>query len=316
LIQLSFQSSLIYDTYQMNLRDLRYVVAVARERNFRRAAERSFVSQPALSLAIQKLEDELGVRIFERSKVEVSVTPIGETIVAQAQRALEEVDRIKVMAKQGRDQLAGPLKLGAIFTIGPYLLPALIPSLHERAPQMPLEVEENTTANLAELLRNGRVDAVVVALPFELPGIAVEPLYDEPFAVVVPKNHHWAKRRRIEATELSSEKVLLLASGHCFSNQVVEACPQLQQRGSETMQGNSLETLRNMVASGFGITVLPSSALGARYRSPLLQVIPFAPPAPSRRVVLAWRKSFARERAIAALVEAIGEARIDGIDRL
>jgi LysR family hydrogen peroxide-inducible transcriptional activator len=316
LIQLSFQRNAIYNTYQMNLRDLRYVVAVARERNFRRAAERSFVSQPALSLAIQKLEDELGVRIFERSKVEVSVTPVGETIVAQAQRALEEVDLIKALAKQGRDQLAGSIKLGAIFTIGPYLLPELIPALHRRAPQMPLEVEENTTANLAELLRNGRVDAVVAALPFDVPGVELQPLYDEPFAVVVPKSHRWAKRRRIEAAELSGEKVLLLSSGHCFSNQVVEACPQLQQRGSETMQGNSLETLRNMVASGFGITVLPSSALGARYRSTMLQVIPFAPPAPSRRVVLAWRRSFARERAIAALVEAIGAVRIAGIEKL
>jgi LysR family hydrogen peroxide-inducible transcriptional activator len=300
----------------MNLRDLRYAVAVARERNFRRAAERCFVSQPALSLAIQKLEDELGARIFERSKVEVSVTPIGEAIVAQAQRALEEIDRIKALATQGRDQLAGPLKLGAIFTVGPYLLPELIPVLHKRAPQMPLEVEENTTANLAELLRNGRVDAVVAALPFDVPGAEVQPLYDEPFAVVVPKSHRWAKRRRIEAADLSGEKVLLLSSGHCFSNQVVEACPQLQQHGSETMQGNSLETIRNMVASGFGITVLPISALGPRYRSPLLQVIPFAAPAPSRRVVLAWRRSFARERAIAVLAEAIGAVRIDGIGKL
>ena len=300
----------------MNLRDLRYAVAVARERNFRRAAERCFVSQPALSLAIQKLEDELGARIFERSKVEVSVTPIGEAIVAQAQRALEEIDRIKALATQGRDQLAGPLKLGAIFTVGPYLLPELIPVLHKRAPQMPLEVEENTTANLAELLRNGRVDAVVAALPFDVPGAEVQPLYDEPFAVVVPKSHRWAKRRRIEAADLSGEKVLLLSSGHCFSNQVVEACPQLQQHGSETMQGNSLETIRNMVASGFGITVLPTSALGPRYRSPLLRVIPFAAPAPSRRVVLAWRRSFVRERAIAVLAEAIGAVRIAGIGKL
>jgi len=300
----------------MNLRDLRYAVAVARERNFRRAAERCFVSQPALSLAIQKLEDELGARIFERSKVEVSVTPIGEAIVAQAQRALEEIDRIKALATQGRDQLAGPLKLGAIFTVGPYLLPELIPVLHKRAPHMPLEVEENTTANLVELLRNGRVDAVVAALPFEVPGAEVLPLYDEPFAVVVPKSHRWAKRRRIEAADLSGEKVLLLSSGHCFSNQVVEACPQLQQHGSETMQGNSLETIRNMVASGFGITVLPTSALGPRYRSPLLRVIPFAAPAPSRRVVLAWRRSFVRERAIAVLAEAIGAVRIAGIGKL
>ena len=318
---------LIYHTYQkrppgatirrpMNLRDLRYAVAVARERNFRRAAERCFVSQPALSLAIQKLEEELGVRLFERSRVEVSVTPIGEAIVAQAQRALEEVDRIRALGIQGRDQLVGSLKLGAIFTVGPYLLPDLIPVLHARAPRMPLEVEENTTANLTELLRNGRIDAVVAALPFDLPGVDVRPLYDEPFVVVVPKSHRWAKRRRVGAGELATEKVLLLSSGHCFSNQVVEACPQMRQGGSETMQGNSLETIRNMVASGFGITVLPRSALGSRYHSPLLQAIPFAPPAPSRRVVLAWRRSFARERAIATLAEAIAAVPLPGVEML
>jgi LysR family hydrogen peroxide-inducible transcriptional activator len=300
----------------MNLRDLRYAVAVARERNFRRAAERCFVSQPALSLAIQKLEQELGVQLFERSRVEVSVTPIGEAIVAQAQRALEEIDRIKALSTQGRDQLVGSLRLGAIFTVGPYLLPDLIPVLHERAPRMPLEVEENTTANLAELLRNGRIDAVIAALPFDVPGVEVRPLYDEPFAVVVPTSHRWAKRRRIGAGDLAAERVLLLSSGHCFSNQVVEACPPLGRGGSETMQGNSLETLRNMVASGFGITVLPRSALGLRYDSPLLQAIPFSPPAPFRRVVLAWRRSFAREGAIATLAEAIAAVSLPGVEML
>lgn len=288
----------------MNLNELRYVVAVAQELNFRRAAERCFVSQPALSLAIRKLEDELGVRLFERSKTEVSVTPIGERVVAQAQRALEEAAQVKEIARQGRDQLAGPLRLGVIHTIGPYLLPELIPVLKKKAPAMPLEVEENITANLELLLRNGRLDAIVIALPFGGRGIDTFALYDEPFQVVLPADHAWARKGAIRPRELAKEHVLLLNAGHCFSNQVVEACPELTRRG-EPQQGNSLETIRNMVASGLGITVLPCSATGEKYRSKLLKVVPFAEPAPSRRVALAWRSSYGREKAIEALAGAI-----------
>ena len=265
---------------------------------------------------MQKLEEELGIRIFERSKTEVSVTPIGDRVIEQAQRALEEIAQIKALAGQGKNPLAGPLRLGVIYTIGPYLLPELIPALHEKAPHMPLEVEENTTANLEQLLRNGRIDAAIIALPFEVPGVETRPLYDEPFATVVPKTHPWAKRASIKAEELASEKVLLLASGHCFSNQVVEACPELQRNGGEVLQGNSLETLRNMVASGLGITVLPRSAISPRHNSPLLKVIPFKAPAPSRRVALAWRKSFARRPAMDALAAAIRTLQIPGIKHL
>lgn len=300
----------------MNLNELRYIVAVAQERNFRRAAERAFVSQPALSLAIQKLEDELGVQLFERSRTEVKITPIGEQIVEQAQRVLEEAAKIKTLARQGQDQLIGPVHVGTIYTIGPYLLPELIPVLHETAPRMPLEVEENVTASLDQLLRNGRIDAAIIALPFEVPGVKVRELYDEPFALVVPKTHPWAKRKTVQADELSSEKVLLLSSGHCFSNQVVEACPELQRRGGEVLQGNSLETIRNMVASGLGITVLPCSALVERYMSPMLKVIPFKAPVPFRRVALAYRKSYAREQAMDALVEAIHALDISCIRQL
>lgn len=289
----------------MNLNELRYIVAVAQELNFRRAAERCFVSQPALSLAIQKLEGELGVRIFERSKTEVSVTPIGERIVGQSQRVLEEAARIKEISSQGRDQLAGPLKLGVIYTIGPYLLPELIPALRKSAPQMPLEVEENTTGNLDVLLRNGKLDVIIIALPFGGPGIETHALYDEAFSVVVPIDHPWSKKKAVKPGDLAGERVLLLNTGHCFSNQVVEACPELGRQGSEAQQGNSLETIRNMVASGLGITVLPCSANSEKYRSRLLKVVPFVAPAPSRRVALAWRKSFGREKAVAALGAAI-----------
>ncbi len=293
----------------MNLNELRYIVAVAQELNFRRAAERCFVSQPALSIAVQKLENELGARIFERGKSEVTVTDIGARIVEQAQRTLEEAGRIKAVASQGKDQLVGSLKLGVIHTIGPYLLPELIASLRKKAPQMPLEVEENTTANLDVLLRNGKLDAIIVALPFGGPGIITRDLYDEPFSVVVPIDHPWAKRRSIRPVELTSQQVLLLNSNHCFSNQVNETCPELSRQGADTQQGNSLETLRNMVASGLGITVLPCSANSARYRSPLLQVVPFTQPAPSRRVALAWRNSFGREKAIEALAQAIASVK-------
>lgn len=300
----------------MTLNELRYIVAVAQERNFRRAAERVFVSQPALSLAIQKLEEELGIRIFERNKTEVTVTHVGEQVVAQAQRALEETERIREIAGYGKNQLAGPLKLGVIYTVGPYLLPELIPVLKNKAPEMPLEVEENLTANLEGLLGNGRLDVIIVALPFGGPGIVTQPLYDEDFNVLVPSNHPWAGKRSIRSSELTSEKVLLLNSGHCFSNQVVEACPELNQKGGETHQGNSLETIRNMVASGLGITVLPASANSDKYRSALTRAIPFVKPAPARRIALAWRKSFARGKAIEALAQAIAETRVPGIRQL
>jgi LysR family hydrogen peroxide-inducible transcriptional activator len=297
----------------MTLNELRYIVAVSQERNFRRAAERVFISQPALSLAIQKLEDELGVQIFERSRTAVSVTAIGELVVAQAQRALEEIAQIKEIASQGKDHLIGNLRIGAIYTVGPYLLPSLIPLLKRKAPHMPLEMEENLTANLEKLLINGRLDVIIIALPFAGPGIATLPLYDEDFSVVVPLEHPWAKKKQIKTAELASEKVLLLNSGHCFSNQVREACSELNSAAGEIQQGNSLETIRNMVASGLGITVLPVTANSEKYRSQLTREIPFASPVPARRIALAWRKGFARKDAIEVLAQAIIETKLPGI---
>jgi LysR family hydrogen peroxide-inducible transcriptional activator len=300
----------------MTLNELRYIVAVAQERNFRRAAEKSFISQPALSLAIQKLEEELGLKIFERGKNNISVTPVGIEIVGQAQRTLEEAEHIREIARQGKDQLVGTLRLGIIYSVGPYLLPDLVPELKKIAHDMPLEIEENITANLDTLLRNGKLDVIIIALPYGDSGIVTQAVYDEPFEVVVGNDHHWAKRRSIKAQELSAEKVLLLDSGHCFSNQVAEACPDLERKGADIQQGTSFETIRNMVASGLGITVLPASANSARYRNRLLQVIPFAKPVPSRRIALAWRKSFARVQAVEAIAQAIAQAKISGIKLL
>lgn len=288
----------------MTLSELRFIVAVARERNFRRAAEKCFVSQPALSLAVKKLEEELGLTLFERSRTDISMTPIGEKIVEQATRVLEEAGRIKEIARQGNDQLSGPIKLGVIYSAGPYLLPEIIPILRHTAPEMPLDVEENLTHVLEAQLRNGVIDAAIVALPFDIPGIQVQALYDESFVVVVPADHPWATRKSIHPDELAEQKVLLLNSGHCFSNQLIQACPDLTRKG-EVLQGNSLETIRNMVASNLGITVLPCSATVERYQNPLIKAIPFQQPIPSRRMALAWRKSYGREKAIECLAEAI-----------
>lgn len=294
----------------MTLIELKFVMAVAQERNFRRAAEKCFVTQPALSLGIKKLEDELNVMIFERSRSDVTPTEIGAQIIEQASRVLEEAARIKQLAELGKNQLKGALKLGMIHSVGPYLLPEIIPILRQTAPEMPLEVEENLTANLEMQLRNGVIDVAIIALPFDVPGLQYKVLYDEEFDVVVPSGHRWAMRKQINPEELSNEKVLLLNSGHCFSNQVTQACPELSRKG-EVLQGNSLETIRNMVASNLGITVLPCSATAERYNNPLIKVIPFTSPAPTRRIAIAWRKSFVRLETVEKIVEAIKAIRSD-----
>ncbi len=288
----------------MTLNELRFVVALAKARNFRKAAEVCFVSQPALSLAVKKLEDELGVLLFERNRNDVTMTVIGELVVEQATRAIEEANRVKEIARQGNNQLVGALKLGVIYSIGPYLLPEIIPYLRQSAPEMPLVVEENLTINLEAQLRNGVIDVAIIALPFDIPGIKTLPLYEEEFVVVVPISHDWAKRDSINPEELADEKILLLNSGHCFSNQVMQACPRLSRNG-EILQGNSLDTVRNMVASNLGLTVLPASATIERYQNPLIKVVPFTKPAPKRQIALAWRKSYGREKAVEEIAKSI-----------
>ena len=288
----------------MTLNELKFIVALAQSRNFRKAAELCFVSQPALSLAVKKLEDELGVLLFERSRNDVTMTAVGELVVEQATRVIEEAKRVKEIAKQGNNQLAGALKLGVIYSVGPYLLPEIIPILRKTAPEMPLIVEENLTSNLETQLRNGVIDVAIIALPFELSGVTTMPLYEEEFVVVVPITHDWANRQAIDASELADEKVLLLSSGHCFSNQVVQACPSLSRNG-EVLQGNSLDTVRNMVASNLGVTVLPISATISRYQNPLVKAIPFKKPVPKRQIALAWRKSYGRIQAVEEIAKAI-----------
>jgi LysR family hydrogen peroxide-inducible transcriptional activator len=285
-------------------------VAVARERHFGHAAQTCFVSQPTLSVAIKKLEEELGVTLFERGPGEVSVTPVGQRVVEQAQRVLEEASRVKELAAAGNDPLAGTLRLGAIYTIGPYLLPRLIPVLRRLAPGMQLMIQENFTHRLAEMLKQGEVDVILVALPFAEPGVSTRAVYDEPFLVAVPQGHALEKKKHISADELARESLLLLGSGHCFRDQVLDLCSNVQRtkRGAlaRTLEGGSLETIRQMVASGVGVTVLPATAVQPGESSGgLIRIRPFARPVPDRRVVLAWRKSFPRPEAVEALRQAI-----------
>lgn len=308
----------------MTLTELKYIVAVARERHFGRAAEACFVSQPTLSVAIRKLEDELAVVLFERGGSEIGVTDVGLRVVAQAQKVLEEAALIKEIARQGEDPLEGPLRVGIIYTIAPYLLPRLVPTQVEQTPQMPLVLQENFTTRLLELLRQGELDCAIAALPLPDSGLAMEPLYDEPFVVAVPASHPWADRKSIHPDELKKETMLLLGSGHCFRDQVLEVCPEFARysESSEGIQrsfeGSSLETIRHMVAAGIGVTVMPASSLTVGGASDdaerrLLRYIPFDKPVPDRRVVLIWRKSFPRPVAIHALATSIRDCALPGV---
>jgi len=263
------------------------------------------VSQPSLSAAVKNLEDELGVLIFERGKGEVLVTATGAEVVAQASRALEEAERVKAIAAQSRNPLEGPLRLGIIHTVAPYLLPELVAALLRSTPRMPLDIEENLTVNLDAMLRSGAIDAAIVALPFDAPGISVTALYSENFRVIVPAKHPWARRRTIRPDELAAQNLLLLNVGHCFRDQVLDACHEFTRPPAQGKEGNSLETIRNMVTSGMGISVLPATALTPKYAMPQVRAIDFAEPAPSRRIVLASRDAFPRRAALAAITAAI-----------
>lgn len=287
----------------MTLQELRYLVAVARERHFGRAAEQCFVSQPSLSVAIRHLEEELGVALFERTRGEIGITEIGRQVVAQAERALEEAARVKQIAAAGKDPLTGALRLGVIHTIAPYVLPELVAGVRARAPEMPLDIEENQTGHLERMLREGILDVALLALPFESPGIEVLPVYSEAFTLIVPLRHPWARRRHISTSALKDEHLLLLGAGHCLREQVLEACQQSLPGTEPGRQGNSLETLRSMVASGLGITVMPATAMMSRYASALVREVPFAPPVPRRTVVLASRRGFYRPAALQLLAD-------------
>ena len=326
----------------MTLTELKYIVAVAREKHFGKGADACHVSQPTLSVAIKKLEEELQVKLFERNANEITVTPLGQEIVRQAQSVLEQAENIREIAKRGKDPLAGALRLGVIYTIGPYLLPDLVRQAIAQIPQMPLMLQENFTVKLLEELRNGEIDCAILAEPFPDTNLAIAPLYDEPFMAAVPSSHPLAARSSITAEELKKETMLLLGNGHCFRDHVLEVCPEFARFSSnaggirKSFEGSSLETIKHMVAAGMGITLVPRLGVpkeafnaqddgkkrgrgkAAFVAGPpaFIKYLPFSGPIPSRRVVLAWRRSFTRYEAIAALRNAIYACELPGVMRL
>lgn len=300
----------------MTLTEFRYIVAVAREQHFGRAAEACYVSQPTLSVGVKKLEEQLGVMIFERSKSDVKVTPQGQRIVEQAQMILEQVDQLKQEATQNSDQLDGPLRIGAIFTIGPYLFPSLVPELRRLAPKMPLHIDEDYTHNLKTKLRNGELDAIFVALPFDEAEIDTIPLYEEEFQALLPPKHPWVKKDNMHLADIADEVMIMLGAGHCFRDQVLEACPQCRDNSlnpqKDWITGSSLETIRHMVASGLGVSVVPASAAEFQNEKLGLVVKPFSDPVPSRKVALAFRRSFPRKDALEIIQQALNPISLKG----
>lgn len=314
----------------MTLTELRYIIALARERHFGRAAQACHVTQPTLSIAIKKLEDELDVTLFERAAHEVGLTDLGEQIVRQAQVVLDQAEVLKTIAKRGKDPLSGPLRLGLIYTIGPYLLPDLVRQVIRLTPQMPLFLHENMTTRLLEMLRSGEIDCAILADPFPETGLARLPLYDEPFWVAVPSQHPWAERKTIASTELKDETMLLLGAGHCFRDHVLEVCPEFarmswgddehRQSIRKSFEGSSLETIKHMVAAGMGITLVPRLCVPSDSdpNSPYIRYIPMADSEqghPARRVVLVWRRSFTRVNAIDALRQSLAACTLPGVQR-
>lgn len=302
----------------MTLTELRYIVAVAQEKHFGRAAARCHVSQPTLSIAIKKLEEELQLSLFDRSSSEVMTTAIGEIIIGQARRVLEEADTLRLIAESQQNELDGPFKLGLIFTVAPYLLPKLIMSLRDIAPNMPLRLEESHTATLTEMLKRGELDAIVAAEPFSESGIETTPLYDEPFFVIVPKGHAFEELDAVTPSDLAEEDVLLLTEGNCMRDQILGSCSELAARQrvkglTSTLQGSSLNTIRYMVASGMGISLLPSTALTENDHM-LFSIIPFVQPTPKRRIILAYRRNYVRPQALNAIRDAVQKSQLSGVE--
>lgn len=292
----------------MTLTELRYIVILSEEQHFGRTAERCHVSQPTLSIAVRKLEEELGVELFERTKTRVVPTLLGEKIVAQARLLLANTAVIKSLAEAGKDQLNSPLALGAIFTMGPYLLPQLIPHLRKQAPNMPLYVQEDYTANLRKKLRDGDLDIILVSLPFSESDVVTQELFEEPLVVVMPQAHRLTRKAEVDPADIAREDLLLLGEGHCLRERVLALHPGWQmtdeQQKRYATEGSSLETLRYMVAAGLGVSILPRSAAEAGMcAAHRLVTRPLV--GGSRKLALAWRASFPRHKAIDVLRKAI-----------
>jgi LysR family transcriptional regulator, hydrogen peroxide-inducible genes activator len=290
----------------MNLRDLRYFVALADTRHFGKAAERSFVSQPTLSAQIKKLETYLGVQLIERQPRKVTLTEMGARILPLARSILQESDEIVSLARNDHDPLSGKLKVALIPTIGPYLLPLVARKLRKQLPLLKVMLYEYQTQPLLEKLRAGDIDLGILALPVPLDGLEARPLYDEDFTLAVPSNSPLAKRSNVKIDDLSGETLLLLEDGHCLRDQALDVCSRIDVKESEDYRATSLETLRQMVAAGLGITLLPKLATRGPFGSGQgLTVKEFSRPVPSRSIGAVWRKSTARTDAIKAVCAAI-----------
>ena len=292
----------------IKLKDLRYLVAVADALHFGRAAERCFVSQPTLSAQLKKLEQYLGVQLIERQPNNVSLTGAGEQIVARARRILEASDEVVTLARAHRDPLAGRLRLALLPTIGPYLLPRVSQAIRRALPRLELRLYEHQTAPMLEKLRCGELDLGVLALPVDLEGLEARELFAEPFTVAVPDRHRLAKRERVQVADLEDETLLLLEEGHCLRDQALEVCSRVGAGESQDFRATRLETVRQMVATGAGVTLLPELATKGAYGDARgVTVLPFAKPAPVRRVGAVWRKTTARRPAIDAVCKLITE---------
>lgn len=292
----------------MTLQELRYLVALADKGHFVRAAEACHVGQPTLSTQLKKLEDYLGVTLFERNKHHLILTPIGEEIIERARIALDVVEQIRLLARHGRDPMNGPLRLGVIPTLGPYLVPYLLPAIREVYPLLSLLLREDLTVNLIERLRQGRLDMLLLALPVHGDDVETMVLFHEPFVVAVPMGHALEQKKHIDENELADQNVLLLEEGHCMREQALAICGSTASSQREELKATSLETLRQMVAAGVGCTLLPALAAMPGVGSVLnglVQIRPFTPPAPTRTIGLVWRRHYPRVAAIKRLAEVI-----------
>jgi LysR family transcriptional regulator, hydrogen peroxide-inducible genes activator len=290
----------------LTLRDLEYLVAVADRRHFGKAADACHVSQPALSAQIRKIEDFLGVQLFERSNRNVVITPIGEQVARQARIVLEEANKIATLAQETSRPLSGALRLGTIATLGPYLMPHLLAPLRKEFPKLELLMKEGLTDELIEDLRNGLLDAVLAAPTFNTEGLKLIPLFEEPFLVATPKNHAFALRAAVRPRDLNSEDMVLLEDGHCLRNQTIEVCPSNRRGKFREFQATSLETLRHLVASGFGYSLMPRLAVDANDRlKNLITYRPFEGKPVGRTIVLVCRERFGRMNDIETLAEFI-----------
>lgn len=293
----------------MNLRDLKYIVAVAETHHFGKAAKRCFVSQPTLSGQIKKMEDELGIAIFERTNRSVEITPVGETIIRHARDILEQVEVIEQLAQAQQDPLAGPLRIGAIPTLSPYLMPLVLLPLKERHPKMRLILSEELTDTLVARLQNHEIDAALLATPVEEADLETLPLFDEPFWIAYPRKHAFYTRDKITRRDLDKENLLLLAEGHCLAKQAMDVC-HIKQRESQgemaDLRAASLETLIQLVSAGFGVTLVPALAMRGSWTTGSGVVAqPLDWPDASRRVLLVFRHSYPRREALVALAKII-----------